>query len=283
MSEETVQNSEADNYEINVWEAIGRLMSGWRWLAGGGGAGLLGAIAILTLVPARYEATAVIQPATIGMIATTTTLTTTTAMPVEAVAQTLERLKLSTFYRDGIVKSCQADSAKELLDNLNASVIKGNNLISIRFTALSREAAENCVEQIVLDLTQFQASIAAPLIKELEGQQATTKQQLDELDRFLAQSEKRKSTVPESNESILLMLKREELMQLQRLYREQRIQLSAPLTQSVKLLEPVHAPRKAVFPKKLFTLVSGLAIGLFVGLLALYVSRSRLRYQSTIS
>lgn len=283
MSEEAVENAEAGDYEINVWEAIGRLMSGWRWLAGGSAAGILGAIALLTVFPSRYEATAVIQPATIGMIATTTTLTTTTAMPVEAVAQTLERLKLATFYREEILKTCQADSPKELLERLNTSVVKGNNLISIGFIALSSSVAKACVEKIVLDLTQFQSLVGAPLIKELEGQQASTKHQLDELERFLVQGERRKGDARESNESVLLMLKREELMQLQRLYREQRIQLSAPLTQPVKLLEPVYAPQKAVFPKKLPTLVSGLAIGLFAGLLALYVSRSRYRYQSTIS
>lgn len=35
-----------------------------------------------------------------------------------------------------------------------------------------------------------------------------------------------------------MMLKREDLTKLQKLYREQRIQLTEPLTQPMKLLEP---------------------------------------------
>ena len=132
--------------------------------------------------------------------------------------------------------------------------------------------------KIVGQLSQSQIDIATPLIKELEDQRASTKQQIDDAERFLAQHEKGLSSAPTG--SVLLMLKREELMKLQKLYREQRIQLTEPLTQSMKLLEPIYAPERAVFPKKLLTVAGGFIGGLFLGLLAFFINRGWRRYKS---
>lgn len=272
MSEDT-KIVEANDDEINIWELMEHLKSGWHWLAGGCAVGLLGATGFLMLVPAKYEATAVIQPATIGMIVATTTTTT-----VEPVAQTIERLKLVTFYGDDTVKVCQAGSAKDLAEGVKVSIVKGNNLVSLGYRADSVALAEACMAKIVGQLSQSQIDIATPLIKELEDQRASTKQQIDDAERFLAQHEKGLSSAPTG--SVLLMLKREELMKLQKLYREQRIQLTEPLTQSMKLLEPIYAPERAVFPKKLLTVAGGFIGGLFLGLLALFINRGWRRYKS---
>lgn len=276
MSEDT-KIVEANDDEINIWELMEHLKSGWHWLAGGCAVGLLGATGFLILVPAKYEATAVIQPATIGMIVAMTTTTTTTTT-VEPVAQTIERLKLVTFYGDDTVKVCQAGSAKNLAEGVKVSIVKGNNLVSLGYRADSVALAEACMAKIVGQLSQSQIDIATPLIKELEDQRASTKQQIDDAERFLAQHENGLSSAPTG--SVLLMLKREELMKLQKLYREQRIQLTEPLTQSMKLLEPIYAPEKAVFPKKLLTVAGGFIGGLFLGLLALFINRGWRRYKS---
>ena len=277
MTQENARIVEATDDEINIWELMGHLKSGWHWLAGGCAVGLLGATGFLMLVPAKYEVTAVVQPATIGMIVATTTTTTTTTT-VEPVAQTIERLKLVTFYGDDTVKVCQAGSAKDLAEGVKISIVKGNNLVSLAYRADSVALAEACMAKIVGQLSQSQIDIATPLIKELEDQRASTKQQIDDAERFLAQHEKSLSSAPTG--SVLLMLKREELMKLQKLYREQRIQLTEPLTQPMKLLEPIYAPERAVFPKKLLTVAGGFIGGLFLGLLALFINRGWRRYKS---
>lgn len=274
MSEDT-KIVEANDDEINIWELMEHLKSGWHWLAGGCAVGLLGATGFLMLVPAKYEATAVIQPATIGMIVATTTTTTTT---VEPIAQTIERLKLVTFYGDELVKTCQATSAKDLAEDVKASVVRGNTLLSVGFRANSVETAQSCVAKIVGRLAQSQLKISSPLIKELENQLASTKQQIEEAERFLAQNEKLLS--PAANGAVLLMLKREELMNMKKLYREQRLQLIEPLTRPLQLLEPIYAPQKAVSPKKLLVVAGGLMGGLFAGLLALFINLGWRRYKA---
>ncbi len=238
----------------------------------GGATGLASAIVLAAFIPAQYEATAVVQPATIGMIVATTTT-------VEPAAQTLERLKQVTFYRDEIVKTCDVESAKDLANSVKVNIVKGNNLLSISYRAETAALANACMNKIVTQLTQSQTAIAAPLIKELQDQQTATKQQMDEAERFLAAGERRTSSSPGSNElSTLMMLKREDLTKLQKLYREQRIQLTEPLTQPMKLLEPIYVPEKPVAPKKLMIIAGSLIGGMFIGLLALFANRSWRRY-----
>jgi uncharacterized protein involved in exopolysaccharide biosynthesis len=48
----------------------------------------------------------------------------------------------------------------------------------------------------------------------------------------------------------------------------------------MKLLEPIYAPEKPVYPNKQMSAISGLFGGLFTGLLALFVSRSWRRHKS---
>lgn len=271
--------------EVNFWELVEHLKTGWQWLAAGGIVGLAGAIGFVTYTPARYEATAVIRPATVAstalipMIQPTPVNMTVTATPVEPVAQTMDRLRLVTFYGDNIVKTCQAKTAETLANNVMISFMKGNSLFSISYSTDSATLSETCMEKIVEQLTQTLAEIAAPLIKELESQLASTKQQIDDIGRSLAQSEKRIAISPAPNDAVLLLLKQEELFKLQKLYREQRIQMTAPFTQPLKLLEPVYTRKNAVSKKLIAT--AGLTGGLLIGLLALFVNRSWRQFKAS--
>lgn len=276
---EEMQVAEVDD-EISIWELLEALMAGWRWWVGGAAVGLLAAIGFLGLTPAKYEATAVVQPATIGAAVGSmlTANPASPANPAEPLAQTLERLKLVSFYSDDEVKACQTVSAQNLAGDVKASIVKSNSLLSISYRASSAELAKACMSEIVGRLTAFQSTLAAPLIKELTDQQAATKQQIDDTVQFLAQHEKSLATAPTG--AVLLTLRREELMKLQKLDREQRIQLTEPLTQPMKLLEPIYAADQPVSPKRLLTAGAGLMGGLMVGLLALIGNRGWRRYKS---
>lgn len=265
--------------EINVWELIDHLKTGWRWIVGGGVIGLVSAMGVVFLIPSQYEATAVVQPATVG-------INTTTAKAVEPIAQTLERLRITTFYDSDVVQSCQADSANKLVKKVKANIVKGNSLLLISYRASTAALAEACTAKVVELLMQSQKAIATPLIKELEEQHALTKQQLDQTERFLAQGEKRISALPVSVASqelfTLLLLKRGDLLELQELYRGQRTQMTAPLTQPLKLLEPIYAPTESVAPRKLIIGFGGLIGGLFIGLLVLFTRLSWRRYKESL-
>lgn len=126
---------------LNLWELLDIVKSGWHWLAGGAAVGLAGAVGFVMVVPAQYEATAVLQPATVGM-PTTTTTTTTKGAEVESVAQTLERLKMPTFYSEKLLKACDvkspANPQQALATAVKPAVVKSNALIQISYRSDSQ-------------------------------------------------------------------------------------------------------------------------------------------------
>lgn len=273
MNTQTPMNAPQGDDEISLWDIVYFLKDGSRWLVGGLVFGLLGALGYVLVSPAQYEATAIVQPATVGM--PTTTTTTTKGVEVESVAQTLERLKLPTFYDEAMLKACQAPSQQALSGGVKASQVKGNSLIQVSYRARSVAVAEACVNAVVATLARSQAEIAAPIIKTLEEQLSLSRQRLADEKAFQAQAEKR---VSGSADGSLLMLKalskREDIIQLQRQLVDQSVQLSVPITQPVRLLEPIYAPERPVAPKKLPVLAGGLFGGLVLGGLAFFVRRS---------
>lgn len=260
---------------LNVWELVEAIKAGWRWLAGGAALGLAGAVGFVMIVPAQFEANAVIQPATVGMVTATTT--TTKGAEVESTAQTLERLKMPTFYTDSLLTACGvralANPRQALAKAVKPTLVKGNSLIEISFRAESPAVAEACVSAVVEQLAKVQAALAEPLISTLQEQRKLTKQQLDEAERFQGQIEKRAMSLDPSDAKFsqsMLMLnaalsKREEISKLRKLYTEQSLLLSEPLTQPAQLFEPIYLPDRAVFPKKTATALGGLIGGLVLG------------------
>ena len=279
----------AEDEGLNLWELLDAFKSGWHWLVGGAVVGLAGAVGFVMVVPAQYEATAIIQPATVGLASTTTA---TKGAEVESTAQTLERLKTPTFYSDAQLQACdvkaQANARRALATAIKPTLVKGNSLIQISYRAESPAVAEACVAGVVAELAKVQAALAEPVIKTLDEQRKLTKQQLDESERFQSQIEKRAMTLDPSDAKFsqaMLMLnaalsKREEISKLRKLYTEQSLLLSEPFTQPAQLFEPIYSPDRAVFPKKTITALGGLIGGLVLGGLVLFVRRSWLGRKS---
>ena len=262
-----------DDNEISLWDIVDFLKEGWRWLAGGVLAGAIGAVGFVLVSPAQFEATAIVQPATVGMPTTTTT---TRGAEVEPVAQTLERLKLPTFYDEAMLQACQAPSRQALSGSVKASQVKGNVLIQVSYRAPTTEVAEACVNAVFAALARSQAEIAAPIIKTLEEQLSLSRQRLADEKAFQTEAEKRVSGAADGVSLLMLkaLSKREDIVQLQRQLVDQSVQLSAPITQPVRLLEPIYAPERPVSPKKLPVLAGGLFGGLVLGGLVFFVRRS---------
>lgn len=260
--------------ELSLRDVLDFLKQAWRWLAAGATAGLIGAVGLVLITPSQYEVTAVIQPATVGL-PTTTTTTTTKGADVEPVVQTLERLKIATFYTSEMVQVCQVASAHALASGLKPSLVKGNSLIQLNYRATSKAEAEACVNAVVARLAKSQSMIVAPIIKTLEEQLAQSRLRLREAKEFQAQLEKRAASADTSSLLMLSALaKREEIEHLQKQILELEVQLSAPLTQPLQLLEPIYASEWPVATKRLSTLAGGVFGGLVLGGLAFFARRS---------
>lgn len=275
-----IENLDKEPDGLTVSEVIEKLRLSWRWLLGGAFVGVLGGGMFLALVAHQYDASAVIQPATVGMPSASNS--TTKGTDVESASQTLERLKLSGFYNDDVLVACNVsdlpDPRQAIVKKMKPVLIKGNALIQISYTADSPKDAESCLVAIINQLTKVQSQIAAPIIKTLEEQRLLTKQQLADAEKVQSQIEHRMMTLNPSDakfSSFTLMLgtalsKREEIARLRKVYNEQSLLLSEPMTQPVKLLEPIYTQTSPVYPKKMLSILIGLTAGIFLGALLFY-------------
>lgn len=264
---------------LNLWELVDVVKSGWHWLVGGAVTGLLLSVGYVLVVPAQYEATALVQVATVGLGGGTK------GTEVEPVAQALERLKTPTFYSAELIKLCQIApvAAQEALAKaVKPSIIKGNSILQLNYRSDIRQVAVTCLEGVTEALAKSQGVIAAPVIATLEEQRKLTRQQLEEAERFQAQFEKRAMTLDPSDAKFsqaMLMLnaalsKRDEVSKLRRQFADQSLQLSPPLTQPTHLFEPIYASDQPVFPKKTLTALSGLVAGLVLGGVVIFWRRA---------
>lgn len=276
---------------FNFWDLMALIQSAWPWVFCGGLCGLAISLGLIFFVPAQYEATGVIQPATIGIISANSSAS-SKGVEVESAAQTLERMKLATFYSDNMTKICDIEetpnSRQALSSAIKANLVKGNSLISLSYRAKSPETAMACLNAVIVQLSDAQAAIAEPIIHTLEEQRTLTRQQLNDAESIQAQIEKRAMILDTSDSKFsasVLMLgaslsKREEIARLRKLHTEQTLQLSPPLTQPVMLLEPIYASEQPVSPNKILYLVNGLVGGFLVGCLALIIYNSWKHYRN---
>lgn len=256
--------------ELNIRTLVALITSGWRWPVGAAIAGLVAASAAVWLTKPVYEARVIVRPGTVGW----TSAPSSAPLPVEPVSQTLERLKLLTFYSDDLVKSCGSPSAQDLAASVKASATKGIELLSINYRTQSPALANTCLGAILLKLTKTQAEAGAPLIRELQEQRFTTKQQIDEIEQTLSVSYRRAAQLPNTVDApISILLKRDELAKLRKLYRDQSINLSEPFTAPLKPLEPIYVSEGPVSPNRPAILAGGLLAGLVAGIAGLFLRK----------
>lgn len=247
------------------------LKIGWRWFIVGGVLGLVCAVTYLVLTPKKFEAMAIIQPATVGV----SYANTARGAEVEPIGETLERLKLASFYDDALVQICQATSSQRLAESVISSQVKGNWLIKLSYRAPSREVAEACVNAVMAQLVKSQLQVAAPLIEKIEEVLVSTERRLSETESLLSMHKKRITSMDPGLETLAFLLsKQDNTAGLTKLILELKIQLSAPMTQPMKFLEPVYASVEPAFPKKLPALAAGFFGGLLLGGLVFFLSQS---------
>lgn len=275
MSTKTQMTITQDDDEISFRDIVDCIKIGWHWLVGGVLLGGLGALWFVAASPDQYEASAVIQSATVGITPNFGDSTAMKGLEVEPVVQTLERVKQPTFYTEMVLQACQASSQQQLASSLKAVQLKSKFLIQLSYRANSAAVARVCMNAVLDRVAQAQAEISEPLIKRMEEGLVLTRRQLAQAEAYQVQLEKRAALSDEGASLMVLnrLTKREEILRLQKLLIEQEMQLSPPLTQTLQLLEPVYVSRRVALPNAL-VLVGGMFGGLVFGGLAFFVRRS---------
>jgi hypothetical protein len=282
--------------QVNIWAVLSYVAGQWRWYVVGGILGVIAGGLYFWVVPAKYEAGVVIQPARVGSILKGSVSRVQSDEP-EPAPLMIERLKQPGFYTEAIREQCAVaasdDFQKNMVDNMNVNIVKLPNptpqsltMAKITWKGSTASASGKCLEVIVAALTQAQNLIIAPTLATLAEQKAQSQKLLDVYVAEMANSKnKSAANAGSANFSQIVVADnaaqnlRESLALLKTELAEVTAQLAPPYTQPVTKLEPIYVSQTPTIPLNL-ALAIGALIGILGGVIALLVTRSIRLYKA---
>lgn len=171
MNEAADQKS---NDEISMVDIYQFIKEGWKILFGTTLIGLLFGIIVAFILPEKFQASVMIEPARVAVIG----VDGFTDRSLESKDILLEKMKSPTYYTDATVQAC--DLAKHitpfesLAKDLTSSAGRNSAYVFISFRAKSPAIAKECLKSVLSDVAKNQAEIAAPLINTIEVQLQNT-------------------------------------------------------------------------------------------------------------
>lgn len=231
--------------------------------------GLLLSVTYLSLTPSQYEATAQIEMAQLPDFSRADGPTSSAGMSISNVRFMIEdpntlvgRLFLPSSFDDETIAACELPAhplKNEILArSVKASIMKKvTNVAEFAIRHSSAELAVKCATAIFLMIQNQQTKMVGGHIARANSAIANYKEMIIALEGELTRSTGAQS------QHVTYLAKREELLLLknQVLGLEMRLKNTTP----ARLLSPIFASQKPVFPKRLLVLALGLFMGLIVG------------------
>lgn len=280
----------SDHYsQVNIWEVVTYLRINWRWYVVGSLIGALVGFLLFWVVPPKYEASVVIQPARVGSITGGFANPVVQGNELESAAFMVERFKQPGFFSESMRQRCQvaytSGYQKEMANDLSASIVKLQNqpmsLAKLSWKAATPEIAQDCILAIVEAITEVQNSIAGPVVSSLIRQREISQREVNlylaELAKIDRQESRREPAQTAFNQIVIAdkaaQNLRESLALARKQLAEEDAQLTAPYTQKVLTLAPVYASQDPTIAFKSAVGLSAL-LGMLFGICALLVRRS---------
>lgn len=161
---------ESAQEEISLLEIYEFFRDGWKALVAGSVLGLGAGFITAFVLPEKFQASALIEPASVG------------SKSVEPVAVLVEKMKTPTYYSSTTLDTCGVDKltnpAQTLVTRLKPNLPRNSPYASMSYRAESPADAAKCLEQVLKDVTQNQAQISKPLINNLEVALSNAEQEL---------------------------------------------------------------------------------------------------------
>ncbi len=146
--------------------------NGWKTLVGFSVIGLSAGIIATFVLPERYEASALIKPATVGSGVVDNKPWMTEPQPVETMAVLSEKMRAPSYYSPQTIEACGLSgnirASKTLAERLRPTVVRGSTFVAVSYYSRSPEDAAKCLQFVLSDVVQNQAQLARPIIDNLE-------------------------------------------------------------------------------------------------------------------
>ena len=170
---------ENDQNEISLLEIYEFFRDGFKILLVFSVLGLLLGFVTAYVWPEKFEASALIESASVGKKEGNDAIT---KVGVESAAVLAEKMKVPTYYSVETIQVCglsdRLDPARILVKQLKPSVPRNSVYVSVSFMAESHAVSTACLESVLKDVVENQTRLAKPIINNLEVELANAEQEL---------------------------------------------------------------------------------------------------------
>lgn len=270
------QGSEVEENDISLFDLLRIVQGGWRWVAGGAVLGAVGAGLALALLPAKYEAVALVQVGQVGQVG-----------QVEPPLQAIERIRTGSFqieaaklagnqaWQEAVARSPNGGET----DFFSLRLVKNTQLIEIRAKSGTRDGAGKIAGAIIDVLAKRHSELAAPILNRLKEELALAKERLrmahvdmESVGAFAPSAGLKGTHATEL--ALVASVRQYKESELFAQYQIISAALSPPATQPTRAVEPPFAGENPVAPRKGLIAALGPLVGVALGLLAVFVTNA---------
>jgi LPS O-antigen subunit length determinant protein (WzzB/FepE family) len=173
------EKPEVDRDEISLLDIYEFFLNGWKMIVGFAVLGLFAGLVTAFVLPEKFQASALIEPASVAKKEKNETIGTG---GVETAAVLAEKMKVPTYYRAQTIQTCglqdSVNPSQKLVNDLKPNVARNSTYVSVSFKAESPAVAKSCLESVLKDVVDNQSQLAKPLINNFEVELTNAEQEL---------------------------------------------------------------------------------------------------------
>jgi LPS O-antigen subunit length determinant protein (WzzB/FepE family) len=167
----TPRQNELDDDEISLLDIFDFFVESWRSIVSLAILGGVVGAAVAFMITPKYQASAMIQPATVGSIESVTDVM--KAVPVESPQILAEKMGSPAYYSNETISACdltdRTDPSSALARALRPNVPRQSAFVAVAYEASSPQIARQCLEAVLEEVKQNQAQISRPMIEALNS------------------------------------------------------------------------------------------------------------------
>ena len=166
--------------EFSLFDIYDFFREGWKTIIGFSVIGVLIGLIVAFVLPEKFQASALIDPASVATRASANSAI--TRQRVEQPAVLAEKMKQPTYYSDATLKACmshtEANPAQTLVNRLKPTAPRNSVYVSVNFFAGSPNIAVACLESVLNDVVVNQRLLSEPINNNLQAELSSAEQEL---------------------------------------------------------------------------------------------------------
>jgi uncharacterized protein involved in exopolysaccharide biosynthesis len=254
--------------ELSLLDIIEFIQESWKTIVGFTILGIVGGALFLWAIPKQYEASAQIKMAQIANVNNNNNNNINPlGINIEEPQALIARMALPTSYPKETIALCglaeQKDADAQLAKKVKLGIPKGvGGTVDLKIRDASKEIAKACTDAVYQLIKLSQAQLAAPYIDEARKKLKIEEERLGRATQVIAKADRSGAAV-----SAAYLATRDEIRYLLDQISNLQSIITGNESRAAHLTAPIYLKDEPVFPQKRNSLLIGLLLGGFLGLM----------------